>query len=123
MNKKLGITATLACCFMICVAAIITDLSGKWSGNITAPDGKEVTLTYNIKVEGDKITGTAEASQGNIANIDDGKMTGNEFTFKITSIDGQDIPHKGTYYAQGDSIGMDIDFTGIKFHCKLKRDK
>ncbi len=122
MSKKLFTTVALLCCFMICLAVAIAELSGKWTGTITGPDGQDITLTYTIKVDGDKLTGTGE-SNGNSVNIDDGKITGNDFTFKVTNSEGVVIPHKGRYYPEADSVGMDIDFNSMKFHCKLKRDK
>jgi hypothetical protein len=122
MSKKLFTTVALVCCFMICLAVAMAELSGKWTGTITGPDGQDITLTYTIKVDGDKLTGTGE-SNGNSVNIDDGKMTGNDFTFKVTNSEGVVIAHKGRYYPEADSVGMDIDFKSIKFHCKLKRDK
>ena len=122
MSKKLFTTVALVCCFMICMAVAMAELSGKWTGTITGPDGQDITLTYTIKVDGDKLTGTGE-SNGNSVNIDDGKITGNDFTFKVTNSEGVVIPHKGRYYPEADSVGMDIDFNSMKFHCKLKRDK
>jgi len=122
MSKKLFTTVALVCCFMICLAAAVAELSGKWTGTVTDPDGQEITLTYNIKVDGDKLTGTGE-SNGNTVDIYEGKITGNDFTFKVTNTEGVVIPHKGKYYPEADSVGMDIDFKSIKFHCKLKRDK
>jgi len=122
MSKKLFTTVALVCCFMVCLAIAIAELSGKWTGTITGPDGQDITLTYTIKVDGDKLTGTGE-SNGNSVNIDDGKITGNDFTFKVTNSEGVVIPHKGRYYPEADSVGMDIDFNSMKFHCKLKRDK
>ena len=122
MSKKLFTTVALVCCFMICLAVAMAELSGKWTGTITGPDGQDITLTYNIKVDGDKLTGTGE-SNGNSVNLDDGKITGNDFSFKVTNSEGVVIPHKGRYYPEADSVGMDIDFNSMKFHCKLKRDK
>ncbi|WP_295796475.1 hypothetical protein [Mucilaginibacter sp.] len=123
MSKRLFTTVALVCCFIVCLAvAAIAELSGKWTGTVTDPDGQEITLNYNIKVDGDKLTGTGE-SQGNPVNIEEGKIAGNDFTFKVTNTEGVVIPHNGRYYPEGDSVGMDIDFKGIKFHCKLKRDK
>lgn len=122
MSKKVFTTAALVCCFMVCLAIALADLSGKWTGTITGPEGQDITLTYTIKVDGDKLTGTGE-SNGNSVNIDEGKITGNDFTFKVTNSEGVVIPHKGRYYPNADSVGMDIDFNSMKFHCKLKRDK
>jgi hypothetical protein len=32
------------------------------------------------------------------------------------------IPHSGKYYAQGDSVSLNIDYNGTKFHTTLNRD-
>jgi len=121
MKRKLSITAALICSFAICMAAVFADLNGKWSGNVVTPDGQEITLTYNIKVDGEKLSGTGE-SNGNTVNLDEGVLKGDSFTFKITNTDGIVIPHSGKYYAQGDSVSLNIDYNGTKFHTTLKRD-
>ena len=120
MSKKLFTTVALVCCFMICLAAIAADLSGKWTGIVKTPDGQDVTLTYIIKVDGDKLTGSGEAN-GNTVTIDEGKINGNDFTFKITDTDGKIIPHTGKFYPEADSVAMDIDYNGTKMHSTLKR--
>ena len=122
MSKKLFTTVALVCCFMICLAAVVADLSGKWTGNVKTPDGEEATLTYNIKVDGDKLTGTAE-SNGNVVSIDSGKIKENDFTFKVTTTEGVVVPHTGKYYPEADSISMNLDYNGAKMHTTLKRDK
>src|SRR3569833_1426147 len=119
MKRKLSITAALICSFAICMAAILADLNGKWSGYITTPDGQEVTLTYNIKVDGEKLTGTGE-SNGNSVNIDEGSLKRDSFTFKVTNSVGMVIPHSVKYYALGDSVSFNIDFIGTMFHTTLK---
>lgn len=121
MKRKLLITAVLICSFAICIAAVFADLNGKWLGNVVTPDGQEITLTYNIKADGEKLSGTGE-SDGNTVNLDEGVLKGDDFTFKITSSDGVVIPHSGKYYAQGDSVSLNIDYNGTKFHTTLKRN-
>jgi hypothetical protein len=116
MNKKYFITTALVCCFMVCLA-IVADLNGKWTGTIKTPDGNEVPVTYNFKVDSNKLTGTAESPQGTVT-VDDGKINGNDFSFKVT-VDGNDYPHTGKLYT--DSCGMDIDFGGQKLHFTIKR--
>jgi hypothetical protein len=117
MKKIFLTTAALIFCFMVCFAAI-AGLAGKWGGTLKTPDGNEVDLTYIFKVDGDKLTGTA-ISQGIEIPIDSGKVNGNDIKFSVTNPDGIVIPHKGKYY--GDSIGMDLDYQGMKFHSTLKR--
>ncbi|SHM55643.1 hypothetical protein [Mucilaginibacter sp. OK098] len=122
MTKKLFTTAALVCCFMICLAAAVADLNGKWSGPVKSPEGEEVVLTYVFKIDGNKLTGTGE-SNGNTVNIDDGKIDGNDITFKVTTSEGDVIPHTGKFYPEADSISMNIDYKGAKLHTTLKRVK
>jgi hypothetical protein len=117
MKRKLFNPIALACCFIVFAAFVIADLNGKWVGVIKTPDGNDLAVTYNFKVDGDKLTGTGESPAGTVT-IDDGKITGDTFTFKVT-VDGNDYPHSGKMYA--DSCGLDIDFGGQKVHTTLKR--
>ena len=116
MKKKILTTAAFLCCFMVCFA-IVLDLTGKWTGTVKTPDGTEIPLSYNFKVDGNKLTGTAESPQGSVP-VDEGKIDGNNFTFSVT-VDGNAYPHTGKLYA--DSCGLDIDFGGQKMHTTLKR--
>lgn len=117
MKRKLFTPIALACFFIVFSAFVFADLSGKWVCSIKTPDGSDLPVTYNFKVDGDKLTGTGEIPQGQFT-IDDGKISGDTFTFKVT-VDGNDYPHSGKVYA--DSCGMDIDFGAQKIHATLKR--
>jgi hypothetical protein len=116
--KKIFTTTALICCFMVCFA-IVADITGKWSGTIVTPDGQDIPVSYTFKVDGEKLTGTADSPQGSIT-IDDGKIKGDDFSFKVT-VSGTDYPHVGKVYA--DSLAMDIDFGGQKSHFIVKKAK
>lgn len=116
MKRKLLIAAGLACCVIFLMAAV-PGLDGKWSGIIRTPDGNELQLIYNFKVSGDSVTGTAESPAGSVT-IDQGKVSGNIFSFQIM-VDGNAYPHTGIMY--DDSCGVDIDFGSQKVHVTLKR--
>jgi hypothetical protein len=116
MKRKLFNPIALACCFIVFAAFVVADISGKWTGVIKTPDGNDLQVSYNFKVDGDKLTGTAESPAGQVT-VDDGKITGDTFTFKVT-VDGNDYPHSGKVYA--DSCGLDIDFGAQKIHTTLK---
>ncbi|MFI5137894.1 MAG: hypothetical protein ACHQIM_08695 [Sphingobacteriales bacterium] len=118
MKRKILLTTALVCCFMICLA-VIADLSGKWTGTVKTPDGNNLQIYYIFKVDGDKLTGTAQGD-GDPAPIDSGKIIGNDFSFNMTSPQGTVFRLHGKYY--GDSVGMDIEFSGNKLHATLKRD-
>jgi hypothetical protein len=117
MKRKLFTPIVLASIFVL-VVAVIADLNGKWKGIIKTPDGNELPVTYTFKVDGDKLSGTAESPAGSVT-IDDGKINGDTFSFKVT-VDGNDYPHKGKMYA--DSCGIDIDFGGQSTHFTVTRD-
>ena len=117
MKKKFFTTTALICCFMICFA-IVADITGKWTGTIVTPDGQDIPVTYNFKVDGDKLTGTADSPQGSVP-IDEGKIDGDKFSFKVT-VSGADYPHTGKIYT--DSLAMDLDFGGQKVHFIVKKD-
>jgi hypothetical protein len=102
-------------------AAAVADMSGKWIGSLKDPDGNDHTLHLVFKVDGEKLTGTAQA-EGDPLNIDEGKVTGNDFSFKVTDHQGEVIPVYGKYVAEGDSVSLNFEQNGAKFHLTLKRD-
>jgi hypothetical protein len=118
MKRKLFNSIALASCFIV-LMAVFADLNGKWSGTLKTPDGNEIPVTYNFKVEGDKLTGTAEGPEGAVT-VDNGKVIKDSFSFKVT-VDGNDYPHSGKVYE--DSCGLDVDFGTQKMHTTLKRVK
>lgn len=118
MKRKFFSTTMLLCCFAVCFA-MVGDLTGKWTGTLKTPDGNEFPLTYTFKADGDKLTGTASSPHGDLP-FTDGKITGSDLSFTL-SFDGMDIKNTGKFYPAADSIGMDIDFNGMKMHTTLKR--
>jgi len=120
MKKKIFIAAVLASFVTVCLAAIAGSLSGKWRGTVTTPDGNEVVLTYNFKIDGGSLTGTGESHDHEV-KIDSGKVSGDEFKFSVTNSEGIVIPHKGKYYPAADTCGIDLNFQGTIFHTTLKR--
>ena len=116
MKKKIFTTAAFLLFFMICFAAV-AELTGNWTGSFNTPDGNSIAVTYHFKVDGEKLTGTAESPMGS-TTIDDGKITGDNFSFKV-NVQGQDYPHTGKVYA--DSCAVDLDLGGAKVHFILKK--
>lgn len=120
MKIKAFITTALVCCFVVCMAAVWADMNGKWTGVFKGPDGTDIELVYNIKVDGNKLTGDGSA-QGVTLSLDSGMVSGTEFKFSVKNPEGVTIPHTGKYFAQGDSISMTADYQGFKMHSTLKR--
>jgi len=116
MKKKIFSTATLVCiCFFVCLA-VVADLTGKWGGALKTPNG-DLPVKYTFKVDGDKLTGSADSDQGSLP-IADGKISGNNFTFTL-DFNGTILKNVGKFY--GDSVTIDIDYQGTNLHGLLKR--
>jgi hypothetical protein len=120
MKRKLIAPALVFSGFLIAFA-FFADLNGKWSGLLNAPTGDQYPLSYDFKVNGNKLTGTLDVA-GMSVPIDSGKVSGENFSFSV-SVQGRAYPTTGKYYANGDSVGMDVDFGGPKSHAKFTRDK
>jgi hypothetical protein len=119
MKRRIFATTALICCFIVCLA-VAADLNGKWTGIIKTPDGNDLQINYVFKVDGDKLTGTAQGD-GDPAPIDSGKIVGNDFSFSVSNPQGMVFKQTGRYYPQGDSIGVNIEFGDNKLHSTLKR--
>ena len=120
--KKLTLTTTLIFCIAMACFAAFAGFAGKWQANIKLPDGNVYPIAYDFQVSGGKLTGTATA-KGPAKTINDGKVNGNKISFSITDDDGKAITHEGKYYAEGDSISMDINYQGTMLHGTLTRVK
>src|SRR5688572_11476562 len=58
------------------------DVTGKWTAEMQGRDGEKRVQTFNLKAEGDKLTGNV-ASQRGERPIVDGKITGDEVSFAV----------------------------------------
>ncbi len=111
---------------LISFAAWAADVTGKWTGQMSGPNGDGFTITFNFKQDGSKLTGTVQGPQGDAIDISDGKIDGNKISFVVT-IDvngGMKIMHDGTI--NGDEIKLNSksdngDFPGGTM--TLKREK
>lgn len=102
MFKK--ITLSIAIILSVALIAFAADLvSGTWVGKIVTGNG-ERALTYNLKADGEKLTGNITSEQGEIP-ITDGKVAGEMITFKI-DVNGTVIPHEGI--VKGDTLKMKL---------------
>ena len=111
---------------IVLAANVVAEVDGMailyddWRGTGHAPDGSEHPLTFVFNVDGDKVTGTIQA-QGEAIPIDNVKMNGTEITFDASEDDGTVMIHTGKYYADGDSIAMNLNYQGMRLHATLKR--
>jgi len=120
MKRKAIITTVLVSCFIVCLAAV-TGLAGKWKGALKDPDGNDHLLHLVFNVDGEKLTGTAQAD-GDPLTINDGKVTGNDFSFNVKDPDGNVIPVDGKYVAAGDSVSLNFTENSMTHHVTFLRD-
>ncbi len=82
MNRK---TLFVSACLVMALATLAwaADVTGKWTAQVPGRQGATVETTFNLKVEGDKLTGTISNPQGDMA-IADGKVSGDDVSFSVT---------------------------------------
>ena len=102
---------TLIC---VCAALIMTltpltataqapaDVTGTWTGEMGGGNGG-FQLSFTLKQDGAKLTGSVQGAQGDPIAISDGKIDGNRISFKV-SFKGTTISHEGT--VSGDEIKL-----------------
>jgi hypothetical protein len=65
-------------------AMLAADVTGKWTSETQGQGGRTMTSTFDLKAEGDKLTGTITGARGGAVEISDGKVNGNEVSFTVT---------------------------------------
>jgi hypothetical protein len=81
--------------------AFASDVTGKWVGSVETPNGP-IELTYELKAEGETLTGTVASARGSLP-LTDGKIAGDTLTYKVT-IENGTITHEAKVNAAGDEI-------------------
>jgi hypothetical protein len=93
--------------------AFAADITGKWTGEMSGPDGGAMSITFTFKQDGAKLTGTAEGPQGDPLQIKDGKVEGDRISFTVSFDAGggdMKIVHEGTI--KGDEITLNVKMEG-----------
>ena len=62
-------------------ACFSADVTGKWKAEVQSSNGP-IQVTFDFKVEGDKLSGTLTSHMGEIA-IKEGKVAGDELTWVL----------------------------------------
>lgn len=98
--------------FAFASLALAADVSGKWTASFETQIGTQ-NYTYEFKVDGQKLTGTAKSMNGE-SQITEGKVTGDQITF-VENLNFQDMQLKITYTGKisGDEIKFSRDVAGI----------
>jgi hypothetical protein len=113
----------IGCLALLTAALQAADVTGKWTGDISTPDGNQVSLTLNLKSDGAKVTGTVTGPTGD-TEIAEGKMDGDTLQF-VLNVDagGQTLSFKvsGTLTSP-DELKIKMDGGGdLAFEFTAKR--
>ncbi len=103
---KITAILTLGLLAMAAVAAA-TDATGTWKGKLETQDGSR-ELTFNLKADGDKLTGTVAGLLDKALDVNEGKVQGATLTFSVMS-EWEGNPIKLVY--KGELAGDEIRFT------------
>lgn len=96
----------LAVTLTFSLALAATDLNGKWKGDLKMQDGNSLETTMNLKVDGEKLTGTVANMYGE-EQITEGVVKGDDISFVIMAAGGQfKLVYKGK--AAGDQVKFTV---------------
>jgi uncharacterized protein (DUF2147 family) len=104
--KKFALSA-IATLALMATTMFAADISGKWTAEVEGRDGQKRTTTFNLKAEGDKLTGTVSGPGGRDFNIEDGKISGDDVSFAVTmemNGNSRKVLYKGK--ASGDQLNL-----------------
>jgi len=112
--KKLLYACTAVVMALATATALAADFTGTWTGAMNGGQGG-FQLSFTFKQDGDKLTGTVQAAQGDPVAISEGKIDGDKISFKVVIQGGTTITHEGTIHAAGDEIKLTSKSEGGQF--------
>jgi opacity protein-like surface antigen len=122
---RLAVFSALALCLFLVGAtpASAADVDGKWTGSIDAGQGP-IDVGFTFKADGSKLTGSTIGPDGMEVAIKEGKIEGNNLTFKI-SLDFGGMPFELNYKGvmTGTDMKLTIDFMGMPIEMNVKKAK
>jgi len=103
--------------------AAAADVTGKWKGNLETDDGSR-ELTFNLKADRGKLTGTVEGLLDRSLDVNEGKVEGATITFSVISEwDGNAVKlvYKGELAGDEIKFSMGTDDGSWSTEIKAKR--
>jgi len=111
--RKVFISTFFVMCILFGASSIFgqtASVAGEWDGSLNTPGGaRPVKLVF--KVDGEKLTGTAKRSNGDVPLA--GTIKGSDIAFSYTvNYNGNDLTLTFTGKVSGDSISGTVSFGG-----------
>jgi hypothetical protein len=98
--------AALLVAALAAVPAFAADVTGKWKATAAGPDGQNMEIVFDLKLEAGKLTGTATTPMGEIP-ISNATLDGTAISFDVDA-GGFKVVHKGT--VSNDSMKLTVTF-------------
>ncbi len=90
------------------IALLAADVSGVWKATFTAPDGQTRENTFNLKADGEKLTGTLSSAMGE-AKVQDGQVKGDDVSFTVVrNFNGDDVTFKYKGKVEGTKMTLHV---------------
>lgn len=99
--------------------AFAADVTGKWQATSHSPDGQDMQITFNLKQDGEKLSGNVEGPMGEMA-ITEGTVVGDAISFTV-EMGEMKIVHKGT--VSGDEMKLKVEIGENTMDMTAKRVK
>lgn len=91
-------------------ASPAADATGTWKWSVER-NGQTFETTLKLKQEGEKLTGTVSGRQGRETEIEDGKVAGDEISFKVVrEFNNNRFEQKFKGKVEGDTIKGTMEF-------------
>ena len=101
-----------ALCLLAAGTLLAADPGGKWEATMQTPRG-EMTLTFNFEADGETLTGTVGNEMMGESEIQDGKISGDEISFKQVMERGdRKMTMEWTGTIKGDELELKRSFAG-----------
>jgi hypothetical protein len=97
----------------LALSAFSADLTGKWKGSMPGRDGNAREISFTFKADGAKLTGSMMGPMGNEVAISDGKVEGQDVSFKVVlEFNGNAMSLNYTGKLDGDDLRLKMQREG-----------
>jgi hypothetical protein len=111
-SRLCGIRHIMACMIRrILVTALAADPTGTWTGDQPGPGGNTYNITFKLKADGGKLTGTMGGEQFE-QPIQNGEIHGDDISFTVHLDFGDGIDLKYTGKVAADKIDFKVQRSG-----------
>jgi hypothetical protein len=108
---------------MLAFTAFAADPTGKWKAEMEGKDGQTMTTVFDLKADGEKLTGTVTGRMGETA-ISDGKITGDDISFAVVrERDGNTFKMLYKGKVVGDELKLTMTMEGRDFSREITAKK